>query len=281
MSRASGKVAHYVLVRLVLVLAALWIVPVWLAIVAGTKTEAEYATTGLFEFGTSVEWINFGMFFVEPFNFGLNILNSLTISLGAVLVSLVIAFPVSYAISIGRHRLRGLVLAVCILIFLLPLESVAFPIYLLSKMVGMYGNQEFMILTLGIIGSAFATFLLSNVMRHVPSDVVDAAQLDGAGRWVTLTRVVWPLMLPTVLTVALLLYVFNWNEYLLSLLLLPDTSSYTVPIAISAVDYGQRGGAPGQLVAAGAVLGSLPSLIIFLFFQRTLVRGITAGASSG
>jgi ABC-type glycerol-3-phosphate transport system permease component len=118
-------------------------------------------------------------------------------------------------------------------------------------------------------------------MRHVPADVVDAAQLDGAGRWVTLTRVVWPLMLPTVLTVALLLYVFNWNEYLLSLLLLPDTSSYTVPIAISAVDYGQRGGAPGQLVAAGAVLGSLPSLIIFLFFQRTLVRGITAGASSG
>jgi raffinose/stachyose/melibiose transport system permease protein len=281
MSRASGKVAHYVLVRLVLLLAVLWIVPVWLAIVAGTKTEAEYATTGLFEFGTSVEWINFGMFFVEPFNFGLNILNSLTISLGAVLVSLVIAFPVSYAISIGRHRLRGLVLAVCILIFLLPLESVAFPIYLLSKMVGMYGNQGFMILTLGIIGSAFATFLLSNVMRHVPADVVDAAQLDGAGRWVTLTRVVWPLMLPTVLTVALLLYVFNWNEYLLSLLLLPDTSSYTVPIAISAVDYGQRGGAPGQLVAAGAVLGSLPSLIIFLFFQRTLVRGITAGASSG
>ena len=281
MSRMAGDVSRYIVARVVLALAVLWIVPVWLAIVAGTKTQAEYASTGLFEFGTSVEWINFGMFFVEPFNFGLNILNSLTISLGAVLVSLVIAFPVSYAISIGRHKLRGLVLAVCILIFLLPLESVAFPIYLFSKMVGMYGNQGFMILTLGIVGSAFATFLLSNVMRHVPADVVDAAQIDGAGRWVTLTRVVWPLMLPTVLTVALLLYVFNWNEYLLSLLLLPDTSSYTVPIAISAVDYGQRGGAPGQLVAAGAVLGSLPSLIVFLFFQRTLVRGITAGAGSG
>lgn len=281
MSRVTGSIVQPILVRVVLVLAALWVIPIWLAIVAGTKTNTEYASTGIFEFGTSVEWINFGMFFVAPFNFGLNILNSLTISVGAVLVSLVIAFPVSYAISIGRHRLRGVVLAVCILIFLLPLESVAFPIYLFSKMIGMYGNQGFMILTLGITGSAFATFLLSNVMRHVPADVVDAAQIDGAGRWVTLTRVVWPLMLPTVLTVALLLYVFNWNEYLLSLLLLPDSSSYTVPIAISAVDYGQRGGAPGQLVAAGAVLGSLPSLIIFLFFQRTLVRGITAGASSG
>ena len=81
-------------------------------------------------------------------------------------------------------------------------------------MVGMFGNQGFMTLTLGIIGSAFATFLLS-------------------------------------------------------LLLLPDTSSCTVPIAISAVDSGQRGGAQGQLVAAGAVLGSSPSLISFLCFQRT------------
>jgi ABC-type glycerol-3-phosphate transport system permease component len=98
MSRASGKVAHYVLVRLVLVLAVLWIVPVWLAIVAGTKTEAEYATTGLFEFGTSVEWINFGMFFVEPFNFGLNILNSLTS-----LVSQLNLFHLSISTSSARH----------------------------------------------------------------------------------------------------------------------------------------------------------------------------------
>ena len=276
-----SRIPRLTSVVLIVGLAVVWVIPVWLAIVAGLKSGEDYATTGWFELPAQVEWLNFGMFFVEPFSFGVNILNSLIISTGSVLLSLAIAFPVSYAISVGQHRLRGLVVGVCILIFLLPLESVAFPIYLFSKLVGMYGNISFMILVLGVIGSAFATFLLSNVMRHIPRDIVDAAELDGAGRLEVLWRVVWPLMLPTILTVGLLLYVFNWNEYLLSLLLLPDTSSYTVPLAISAVDYGQRGGAPAQLIAAGSVLGALPSLLVFLLFQRTLVRGITAGATSG
>jgi ABC-type glycerol-3-phosphate transport system permease component len=79
------------------------------------------------------------------------------------------------------------------------------------------------------------------------------------------------------LTVALLLFVTNWNEYLLTLLLLPDSATQTVPLAVSAVNFGQFGGAPGQLIAAASALAALPSLLVFFIFQRALVRGITAG----
>jgi raffinose/stachyose/melibiose transport system permease protein len=114
-------------------------------------------------------------------------------------------------------------------------------------------------------------------MTHIPASLAEAAEIDGASKWQVMWKVVLPLMTPTLLTVGLLLFVNNWNEYLLTLLLLPDTESQTVPLAISMVNYGQFGGAPGELVAAASVLAALPSLLVFLFFQRTLVRGITAG----
>jgi ABC-type glycerol-3-phosphate transport system permease component len=118
---------------------------------------------------------------------------------------------------------------------------------------------------LGIIGSAFAIFLLANVMNHIPASLAEAAEIDGANKWQVMWKVVLPLMTPTVLTVALLLFVNNWNEYLLTLLLLPDTASQTVPLAISMVNYGQFGGAPGELVAAASVLAALPSLLVFSY----------------
>jgi ABC-type glycerol-3-phosphate transport system permease component len=141
----------------------------------------------------------------------------------------------------------------------------------------MYGNIIFLIIPLGIFGSAFAIFLFANVMSHIPRELAEAAEIDGATRFQLMTRVMIPLMWPTVLTVALLLFVTNWNEYLLTLLLLPDSATQTVPLAVSAVNFGQFGGAPGQLIAAASALAALPSLLVFFIFQRALVRGITAG----
>lgn len=276
MRKVLSRLPRTVVILLVLAIAVIWLLPIIMVVLASLKTQQDFSTSGFFDVPREIAWSNFEMFF-GGINIGQKILNSFTISLFAVLISLVIAFPVAYAVSVGKHRLRGLVITLSVLIFLLPVESVAFPIYLLSKMTGQYGSIWFLILPLGIIGSAFAIFLLSNVMTHIPASLAEAAEIDGASKWQVMWKVVLPLMTPTLLTVGLLLFVNNWNEYLLTLLLLPDTESQTVPLAISMVNYGQFGGAPGELVAAASVLAALPSLLVFLFFQRTLVRGITAG----
>lgn len=257
-------------------IALLWLVPVWVTLLAALKSGEEFSATSLFALPSQIEWHNFGVLF-GAINIGEKIVNSFVISGGAMLLSLLIALPVAYAVAVGRHRLGPAVIAVSVLIFLLPLESVAYPIYLLSKQLGLYGERAFVIAPLGIIGAAFGVFLLSNVMRHLPRELIEAAELDGATKLSLLTRIVFPLLLPTVLVVGLLLFVSNWNEYLISLLLLPETSTQTVPLAVSMVNYGQFGGAPGQLVAAASLLAALPSLLVFLLFQRALVRGITAG----
>lgn len=276
MSRATYSWSRSVVARLVILVAIVWLLPVIMVVLASLKTSQDFSSSGFLELPQEIAWTNFEMFF-GGINIGQKILNSFTISLGAVLISLFLAFPVAYAVSVGKHRLRPVVITLSVLIFLLPVEAVAFPIYLLSKITGQYGSIGFLIMPLGIIGSAFAVFLLANVMIHIPSSLAEAAEIDGANKWQVMWKVVLPLMMPTVLTVALLLFVNNWNEYLLTLLLLPDSESQTVPLAISMVNYGQFGGAPGELIAAASVLAALPSLLVFLFFQRTLVRGITAG----
>jgi raffinose/stachyose/melibiose transport system permease protein len=150
----------------------------------------------------------------------------------------------------------------------------------MSKMVHLYGNVAFLIIPLGITGAAFATFLLGNIMNHFPVELLEAAAIDGASRWQVIRRVVIPLMMPSLLTVALLLFVANWNEYLLTLLLLPDYESQTVPLAVASLNIGDAWNPPPMpVVAAASILGAVPSFIIFAFFQRSLIRGITLGSS--
>jgi raffinose/stachyose/melibiose transport system permease protein len=211
--------ANTVIAAFIVAVAVVWLIPVVVVVLAGLKSQEDYSSSGLFDLPTEIAWSNFEMFFG-----GINILqkvgNSFIISGGALLVSIVIAFPVAFAVSVGRHRLRKVVIAVSVLIFLLPLESVAYPIYLFAKMIGMYGNIIFLIIPLGIFGSAFAIFLFANVMNHIPRELAEAAEIDGATRFQLMTRVMIPLMWPTILTVALLLFVTNWNEYLLTLLII-------------------------------------------------------------
>lgn len=276
MRKFFTRLPTVIVALVVLSIALFWLLPMYMIVIASLKEGGEFTFSGFLDLPKHIEWANYAWFFDE-LNMPQKIGNSFIISTGALALSLIIAFPVSYAVSVGKHRLRPFVIGISVLIFLLPLEAVAFPIYLLSKMVGLYGSIGFLIVPLGIIGSAFAIFLLANVMSHIPTSLSEAAEIDGASKLQVMLKVVLPLMMPTLLTVGLLLFVNNWNEYLLTLLLLPDTENQTVPLAISAVNYGQFGGAPGQLVAAASVLGTLPSLLVFLFFQRTLVRGITAG----
>lgn len=276
MRKFFTRLPAVIVALVVLSIALFWLLPMYMIVIASLKEGGEFTFSGFLDLPTHIEWANYAWFFDE-LNMPQKIGNSFIISTGALALSLIIAFPVSYAVSVGKHRLRPFVIGISVLIFLLPLEAVAFPIYLLSKMVGLYGSIGFLIVPLGIIGSAFAIFLLANVMGHIPTSLSEAAEIDGASKLQVMLKVVLPLMMPTLLTVGLLLFVNNWNEYLLTLLLLPDTENQTVPLAISAVNYGQFGGAPGQLVAAASVLGTLPSLLVFLFFQRTLVRGITSG----
>ncbi|MEN9751971.1 MAG: hypothetical protein RLZZ600_1018 [Actinomycetota bacterium] len=279
MKRLISKAPRRTLVVLLALFALLWASPFLLALNSSFKSPSEFMSTGVLQPAETISFANYLNVWVT-LDFPLKVMNSMIISVGGLLVSMVMAFFISYAISIGKHKWRTFVLATCVVIFLMPQEAFAYPVFLISKMVHMYGNVAFLIIPLGITGAAFATFLLGNIMNHFPVELLEAAAIDGASRWQVIRQVLIPLMMPSLLTVALLLFVANWNEYLLTLLLLPDYESQTVPLAVASLDIGDSWHPPPMpVVAAASILGAVPSFIIFALFQRSLIRGITLGSS--
>ena len=133
-----------------------------------------------------------------------------------------------------------------------------------------------MIIIFTVIQTAFGTYLLASVFGTFPKELLEAAALDGASRWQILWRVVFPISRPTLSVLLIFFFIWTWNEFLIPLIFLVSNDNQTVPVAL-AVLQGDRL-MDVTTTSASALLGLIPTLVFFLIFQRTLTRGITAGA---
>ncbi len=127
-----------------------------------------------------------------------------------------------------------------------------------------------------VIQSAFGTYLLSSVYGTFPKEVLEAAALDGASRWTVLWRIIVPISRSTLSVLVIFFFIWTWNEFLIPLTFLVDSANQTVPVAVSVLQ-GERL-MDVTTTSAAALLGVIPTLLFFVIFQRTLTRGITAGA---
>jgi raffinose/stachyose/melibiose transport system permease protein len=182
----------------------------------------------------------------------------------------------AYALGIGRVRGRIWFLVFFLIANLLPQEALVYPLYYLSKEAGLYDTQFVVILIFIVIQGAFGTYLLSSVYAAFPRELLDAAEIDGAGRWRTLWHVVVPTSRPTLSVLFTFFFIWTWNEFFLPLIFLISNDRQTVPVALGVLQ-GQRL-MDATTTSASALIGILPAVIFFLVFQRTLTRGIMSGA---
>jgi raffinose/stachyose/melibiose transport system permease protein len=197
-----------------------------------------------------------------------------------------IAAPRTAAVSTGAHSVRyrspmrwvilAILLALLLLGTMVPQESIIYPIYWMAKSVGLYDTQIAVIIIFAVLQSAFGTYLLSSVMSTFPREILEAAEIDGATRWQILIRVVMPIMSPTLMVLGTFFFIWTWNEFLIPVVMLVSNNNQTVSVAMG-LTRGQNLSDP-TLQAAAGLLGILPTVIFFLIFQRTLTRGVIAGA---
>ncbi|WP_433043368.1 carbohydrate ABC transporter permease [Dactylosporangium sp. CS-033363] len=259
------------LVAVVLIVVA----PFWLILINAVKTPQDYANVGPLGLPTHVSFEGIKAFWIRA-NFGRTLVNSAVIS-GAVAV-LGVGFSLlnAYALGIGRVRGRRWFLAAFLVANLVPQESLIYPLYHLATEADLYDSQLTVIVIFTAIQSAFGTFLLSSVLAEFPSELLDAAAMDGAGRLRTLVRVVAPVSRPTLAVLFTFFFVWTWNELFIPLVFLVSNSNQTVPLALALLQ-GEHD-LDATATSASALLGILPALLFFLIFQRTLTRGVTAGA---
>ncbi|MBC9728861.1 carbohydrate ABC transporter permease [Streptomyces sp. TRM68367] len=208
--------------------------------------------------------------------------NSLVIAGGGLLLQLAVCTLAAYALA--RHKFRGqaLILTLFMLTMMLPEEVIAIPLSLVLgdvPVVGvdLKGTVWGVILPLGAWG--FSVMLLTEFMKDIPAEIEEAARIDGVGELRMLWQVVLPLCKPALGVAGVLGFIMIWDQYLLPLIAAKDPTDYTVTVALSILRTDPEVGS--GVVLAGAVIALLPSLIVYLLLQRSLVTGIAAGATKG
>jgi raffinose/stachyose/melibiose transport system permease protein len=265
----------YAVVAAVAVFVLAFLAPFAIILLNSFKTSADYRTNGSLSWPEQWNWGIISDVW-ERVDFTQKLVNSIQISLGVVLIAVVFALFNAYAIGIGRVRRRTAFLVFFLGVNVLPQEGLVYPIYYLFKEMGLYDGKLGYTILVGITYSAFGTYLLSSVFSSFPRELIEAASMDGAGRWTILWRIVLPMSWPTLSVMCVFFFVWSWNEFLYPLVLLISNDNQTVPLGLSVMQ-GQYTSDPTAMSAA-ALLGVIPMIAFFLLFQRSLTRGLTAGA---
>jgi raffinose/stachyose/melibiose transport system permease protein len=269
------RFSDFVVLGLAVVGALLVIVPFLLILVNSFKSPVDYANNGPISLPTSLYVDGIGAFW-QRVDFPLKLWNSILISSFVAVLAVLVSVLNAYAIGIGRVKGRTWIIILFLVANTIPQEALLYPLYFMFKEVGLYDNVWAVIIIFTVIQSAFGTYLLSAVYGTFPKEVLEAAALDGATRWQILWRVIVPISRPTLSVLLVFFFIWTWNEFLIPLTFLVSNDNQTVPVAIATLQ-GERL-MDVTTTSASALLGLIPTLVFFLIFQRTLTRGIPAGA---
>jgi raffinose/stachyose/melibiose transport system permease protein len=230
------------------------------------------------EWPADPQWGNF----VKAFNtskMGTLMVSSLTIVVGVVPIALIISTMAGFAL--GHLKIPGHRILLLLFIFglTLPFEAVITPIYYIIRSMGLINTKLAIILPLIGLYMPFAVFWMRAHFINLPQELSEAARVDGADTWQLFWKVHVPLSLPALTSLGILLSVWTWNQFILALVLVNDPLQRTVAGALGA--FQGQWGTDIPLLCAGSILILLPSLIVFLIFQRQVITALLQGSVKG
>ena len=208
---------------------------------------------------------------------GRYLLNSFVVSTAVVIGQLITASLAAYAFSFLVFRGRQILFFVFLSTLMIPWEATIIPNYMTIRTIGWLDTYQG--LAVPFLATGFGAFLLRQAFLQVPRDLQDAAAMDGYGHLRFMVRVAVPLARPAVAALTVFAFLAAWNQYLWPLLVTEDDRLRTVQIGLKQLR--QTSLNEANITFAGAIIAAVPLLILLIFFQKQLVRGLTAGAVKG
>ena len=202
--------------------------------------------------------------------------NSVIVTVVGSLIKVVLAITSAYALVFVKVPFRNAVFLGILVALMVPPEAAMLPNYLTISAMG--GRNTLWGIILPGLGTAFGTFLLRQQFMALPAELVEAAELDGAGHWRRMWRIVAPVSAPAIATVALVTIVNEWNNFLWPLVITDTPENMTLPVGLNLLRSIESDTGSYGVLMAGAVVLLLPVLIIFAALQRHIVSGLTQGA---
>ncbi|MDQ0709648.1 sn-glycerol 3-phosphate transport system permease protein [Arthrobacter woluwensis] len=268
----AGGYIPLIVATLVVFLPLLWMV------LSSFKQPGEIVTTDLKilpqaptldNYHTAMTTVPFGQFF----------LNSVIVTAVGSAIKVSLAILTAYALVFVRFPFKNVVFVIILVALMVPAQVSILPNYILIA--GLGGKNTLWGIILPGLGTAFGTFLLRQHFLTLPGSILEAAELDGAGHWRRLWRVVVPVSIPSIATVGLVTVVSEWNDYIWPLIITDRPESMTLPVGLTLLQNSESNGAGWGILMAGSVLVILPVLLIFAMLQRYIVAGLTQGSVTG
>ncbi|MDR6413354.1 carbohydrate ABC transporter permease [Pseudarthrobacter sulfonivorans] len=203
------------------------------------------------------------------------VLNSALVTGLIAVGQMITAAMAGYAFANLKFRGRGALFSIVLATMMVPMQVTIVPVFMLIRGMGL--SDTLLALILPAIPTAFGTFLMRQYFLGLPADLAEAASIDGATPWRTFRSVYAPLAVPGMAIVGILAFNFHWNEFFRPLIMTISEQNFTLPLGLVSLQ-GNLGTGSISVVLAGVVLSMIPALVVFIFGQRALQDGLTAGS---
>lgn len=270
-----------VVVGIVIAIAVLWtLAPIYWMLATSFKGELEAGQLDPTLWPHTWTFGNYGELYGSSLPFMSFLVNSLVTSLIAAVITVFISALAGYSLSRGRYRLRGPIGQIILVSRILPLVVLVAPLYLLLLKAHLLDSYLGLIIGYTSFGLPFGAWMMKGFIDAVPTEIEEAARVDGYKKFGILVRVVLPMTVPGLLTTGTFVFMDAWNNLLYPLTLISTIQKQTLPPGLLDSFTGEFKTDWGGMMAAATVT-SIPLLIAFFAVQRYMVRGLTAGALAG
>ena len=215
----------------------------------------------------------------DTYKFGRYILISTFVSVGTVIVTLVFAIPAAYAVARLNFFGKNFLSTSILIIYMFPAIVLVIPLYTVFSQLGLRNSVGGLLIVYTATTLPVAIYMLQGYFRSIPKELEEAAIMDKLNWFGIIIKIILPLSIPAISSVALYVFMIAWNEFLFSLMFLDNPNSFTLSRAIQYLSGDAE--TPRQYLMAGSVVVTIPVLLIFVYFEKYLVSGLTAGSVKG
>jgi ABC-type glycerol-3-phosphate transport system permease component len=262
------KFGRWILFVVMMIVAVIMLYPFWVMIYTSLKSEAQFLA------GSGFSWVSWSSL-TSVIPIGQEVLSSTIVCASSILLILIVGLPAGFAFSKLRFRLSTGIFLVMVSAMMVPLQAILMTEYVNVSRLHLTSGYTAAILVYAALGTPFSVFLFSTYFRGVPDELIEAGIVDGLGYFGVLWRLVVPIALPAIATVTVLQFIQIWDDLLVGLFFIQNTSERPITVGLAVLAAGRTTSIPELM--AGSIISALPAMLVYIGFQRYLVKGLTMG----
>ena len=260
------------------VLSLIWLMPFVTVILSAIRSQGDLISNGVFAIPKTFQWGNFTKAW-NTGDFPIYFRNSLILIAVKVPLGIIIASLAAYPLAKMRFRLSLPIFIFFLAGLAIPVQVTLQPLLVMMRQIGISNSLVALIPPYIAFGLPFQIFVMRGFFRLIPSELLEASRIDGASEFTTFWRIMLPLSLPALATLAIIDVLATWNEFLIALVLISSNEARTVPLGL--LQFQGEHASNYVLLMAGIVISIVPVIAVFIFLQRYFISGLTSGAVKG